>query len=99
VGVAFSEAGESNLIRLEGTIDISQAAELKAALLKVFEQRKPVRVSLEQVSDLDVTAFQLLKAARLEAARSGLKLVVDGQPAESVFRSLANVGLDGFAIS
>jgi hypothetical protein len=64
MGVALEQGKESSTIRLEGAIGIASAAELKRLLLKALEVSADVRISVEDAIDLDVTAMQLLWAAK-----------------------------------
>lgn len=86
-------------IRLDGAIDIASAAELKEALLAAVESGQVIRLSLEDVSDLDVTAVQLLWAARRDAEQRGVAFAVSTGPSASVRRTLAEVGLDSFVLA
>ena len=98
VGIALSQTDDSSLIRLEGAVDISVAAELKAALMEAIAAGTDVRISAEAVSDLDVTAFQLLGAASREAKRSGVELTFAGEAPEPVRNALSEMGLDTRAL-
>jgi anti-anti-sigma factor len=98
VGIALSQTDDSSLIRLEGAVDISVAAELKAVLLRAIAKGNTIRISADAVSELDVTAFQLLWAACREAKRSGMNLVLAGETPEPVEKALSEVGLDARAL-
>jgi len=94
VGIVLNHTEGSSLIRLEGIIDIGVAAELKAALLEAVATGNSIHVSIEAVSELDVTAFQLLWAASREAMRSGVDLVLAGEMPGPVRNALSEIGLD-----
>jgi anti-anti-sigma factor len=98
VSIALSQTNDASMIRLEGAIDIGSAAELKAALLDARHAGKGIVVTLGDVSELDVTAFQLLWAAQREAKEAGWGFELTGRLPEPVERSLAAVGLDVTAI-
>jgi anti-anti-sigma regulatory factor len=98
VGIKLSRTDGSSLVRLEGAIDIAAAAELKAALLEAMEAGDSIRISADAVSELDVTAFQLLRAAGREAKRSGVGFVLARQAPEPVRAALSEMGLDACAL-
>jgi anti-anti-sigma factor len=81
-----------SLIRLEGSIDINCAAELKALLVDAIAAGREVGVSLEAASYLDVTAVQLLWAAEREALSRGLQMTMSGPCPETIRQSLSQAG-------
>jgi len=81
-------------IALEGGIDIGLSAELKKALVEALAAGKKVSVNLGKVTDLDVTAVQLLWAAKREARVAGVDFVLDGQEPAEIRDALLGVGLD-----
>jgi len=97
-GMELSRSGEISVLRLSGAIDISSAAELKAMLLKAFEGSKQVQVSTEGVSDLDVTALQLLWAARKHAAKLGVGFAINAAPAGALGNLVAELGMEKLGI-
>ena len=99
MGISLSQTNASSLIRLDGAIDISEAAELKTVLLKALEAGNAIEISAETVCGLDVTAFQLLWAAGREAKRSGVQLALNAQIPDRVRSTLAEMGLDRQALS
>ncbi len=83
-------------IHLEGAIGIADAGKLKKLLLQSLKLEKAVRVSLEDATDLDVTAVQLLWAAEREARSAGVTFTFEEPASEEVSKSLAVVGFDKF---
>lgn len=94
MGIAIERDAERNTVRLEGAIGIGCAAELKQALIEALEPGKQVRVALDEVNDLDVTAAQLLWAARRETQESVGRSVVIGPFPAPVHTTLADAGFD-----
>jgi len=86
-------------VSLEGAIDIATSAELKKVLLEALSAGKKVSVALGKATDLDVTAVQLLWAARREACRLGVEFALDGQELPEIRSALLESGLDLNAIS
>jgi len=86
------------MIQLDGEIDIAVAAELKASLLKALESGREISVSLQDVTALDLTAFQLLWSAQREARQKGLKFAVMRELSEHIQTSLECMGLEGLLV-
>jgi anti-anti-sigma factor len=94
--VTLEQSEKSCAICLEGAVDIGVAAELKELLAQALGSGSEVRVSLEQVSDLDVTAVQLLWAAARAAKESGVVLGLQGEVSAAVAEVLKAGGFEGF---
>jgi anti-anti-sigma regulatory factor len=94
VGVTWSQADDTSLVRLEGVIDISMAAELKDALSRAVAACRPIRIVADGVTGLDVTAFQLLRAARRDAGQKGIGFSFAGRLSESMLGFLESAGLE-----
>ena len=79
----FLDQNEAScLIRLEGEINISSAAELKKLLLEALSSGKELSLDMERVTELDVTALQLVWAAEREAKASGVNFIRVAPPQE-----------------
>jgi anti-anti-sigma factor len=98
MGIALNQTSDASVVRLDGVIDISVAAELKAALLEAVASGKAVRISAEAVTELDVSAYQLLWAAGREGKRSGVELALAGEMPEPVKKSIEEMGLQACAL-
>jgi anti-anti-sigma regulatory factor len=94
----MNQDGHSSLIRLDGAIDISCAAELKEANLKAIQAGKPVQIVLEGATCLDVTAMQILWAAERAARAQGLGFALEGQVPEALGAALRDAGWEGFPL-
>jgi anti-anti-sigma factor len=90
------EKDSINSVNLGGSLNISSAEELKAILLRALESKEPVRISLEQVGEMDVTAVQLLFAARDEARRAGTAFQFAEQTPAPVVSFLDSCGFEDF---
>jgi len=97
VPVTLEREEELSTIRLEGEVGIVSAAELKEMLIQALGFGKQVRVSLQSVTDLDVTAVQLLWAARREAKASSVAFLIEGPAQSMVLSTLLQAGFDDFA--
>jgi len=96
--VALEQSEALSVISLEGLIDIACAAELKQMLLQALESKAEVCVSMENATDLDVTAMQLLWAAAREAKVSGVDLSLTGPLPEGISIAIANAGFEHLSI-
>ena len=84
------------LLELEGDVDISSSAELKDVMMAAIASRKELAIDLHLATDLDLTAVQLLWAARREAKDNGTVFALVKVPA--IFsRVLQDMGMENFA--
>lgn len=97
MGVTLKQSKKLSVIHLEGAIDIALASELKKLLLQAFASGRKVHVTLDGATDLDVTAVQLLWAARREAKVSGVEFALTGHAPEPVTSALSQAGFIGAA--
>jgi anti-anti-sigma factor len=99
MAIALDGSESANVVVLEGTVDISSAAELKTALQQALDSGGDLRISLDKASYLDLTAFQLLWAAEQQARRSGVAFRISGQIPDLVSTALAEAGFPSFPAS
>lgn len=99
MALALTQSDDTSLLHLDREIDISSAAELKTALLEAISSGKTIRVSMDEVEELDVTAFQLLWAASRKAQQAEIGFAITGETRGAVQESLSAIGLDAGAIS
>jgi anti-anti-sigma factor len=92
---ALIEAETQCVIRMEGDVDIANAAELKTMLIAAISSGKEVQIDLEGASDLDVTAVQLLWSAAREAGKAGSSFAAVHVP-EVLRSSMSELGLPDF---
>lgn len=98
MAIILEQCEESNVIRLEGVIDIALAAELKATLIEALKSPQPLHVAFNADADLDVTAFQLLWAAGREAKASNVGFTLDGCLPNAVSTTLKETGFERFPV-
>jgi 16S rRNA U1498 N3-methylase RsmE len=94
VPVTLEENDALSRIRLEGAIEIDCAAELKALLVQALSSGKETRIAIEAATHLDVTAIQLLWAAKREAARSGARFALSPPAPEGIAAALREAGFE-----
>ncbi|MGA7108642.1 MAG: STAS domain-containing protein [Terracidiphilus sp.] len=69
----ISEKGDGFiLLRLEGSVDIALAAELKSALMQALHSGGEIRIDAAAATYFDVATMQLLWAAEREAKHRGV---------------------------
>lgn len=99
MALTLEQDAAGSLIVLAGLVEISSSAELKGLLVEALGSGMPVRVSLGNSTDLDVTAVQLLWAAAREAQRANLSFTLACQPPEAVLAVLAQAGFEKFPVT
>ncbi len=98
MSIAYVQCDESVSINLEGMVGIACAAELKTFLLDALSSCKPVRVSVDQCTDIEVTVYQLLWAAAREAKSQGIRFALANPAPHSILASLKDVGFENFPV-
>jgi anti-anti-sigma regulatory factor len=98
MGITLDESKSKAVIGLDGVVDISSAAELKTLLLRALNCGKKVRVSLDKAADLDVTAVELLWAAKSEASKAGVAFSFAGPAPAELSAALCEAGLQQFLV-
>lgn len=99
--MSFHKKRNKKLCRFqfEGSVDVSQAAELKKELVACIERGDEIRFNFEKAVHLDVTAVQLLWAASLEAQRRQVHASIEGELPRAILFSLSDVGFEKFPIT
>lgn len=93
MGVTRISIDGTILIRLDGEIGIDASAELREFLITACDETRNLRISLKEVSELDVTAMQLLWAAEREAPVRGIRLEFDSETPSAVQNAFSDAGL------
>lgn len=86
--VTLDQSRTQCVISLSGAVDIRCAAELKNVLVEALSLKRGLHVDLTGVTEVDVTALQLLWAAELEARASGTELTLDRAMPDAVVATL-----------
>lgn len=97
MGIELKQTDDASLLQLKGAVDVSSAAELKGVLLEAAAREKPIRVSAEALTELDVTGYQLLWAARRRAQQRGVDFAFATPMPQAVEDALQEMGLDELA--
>ncbi|MGA9527796.1 MAG: STAS domain-containing protein [Terriglobales bacterium] len=96
MSLTFDASSAEAILRVEGNVDIGCAAEFKRMLIEAFRLGKPVRMDLSKAGDLDVTAVQLLWAAKCNAEKNGVEFAVAGGLPDEVSGAISAAGLEKF---
>lgn len=91
--INFQKDGNITGVAVMGEMNIYNALELKAALMKSIDESEAVDLDLSGVSEFDSAGLQLLLLARKECERGGkqLKFTAKSAQVESVI-GLFNLG-------
>jgi anti-anti-sigma regulatory factor len=87
------------VLRLEGDVDITSAMELKKLLLEGLTPGRDLHLDLERATELDITALQLLWAAKREAEVLGMRFTLVGQVPEKMLVDAGDVGFENFPVA
>jgi anti-anti-sigma factor len=96
--VFFDQGEVLSCVRLQGDVNICSAAEFKQILLRALARGKDILVDLSSVTELDVSALQLLWAAEREAKGAGVGFSFAGQCQQDVAFALAAAGFEEFPL-
>ena len=76
MAVTMERQASQSLIRLEGELTVTSAAELKDRLLDGLTSGNDLLLDLERAEEIDITLLQLLWAAGREADRAGARIAI-----------------------
>ena len=85
------------LLRLDGEITVNCAAELHRLLVEATSLGREVAVSFTPQAEIDVSAIQLLYAARRDTERTGGAIRAEGDLPAQIQAAFHDVGIDPFA--
>jgi anti-anti-sigma regulatory factor len=87
------------VLRIEDAVNVTSAEELKSLLQEGLVSGRDWHVDLENAREIDVTAMQLLWAARREADRQGIAMTIStSQAVAAVAHELGFERFPGTAI-
>jgi anti-anti-sigma regulatory factor len=98
VPVTYDEGSVAVTLRLDAEVGISDAPELKRVLLHALASGKELCVNVESATQLDVTVFQLLRAAARQAQAARVKIYREGHVADNVSAAFDGAGLGNFPV-
>jgi len=83
--MAKKAAADNIVVEWSGSCGIENAQSLKDSLLKVLKKASQIELDLSKVEDVDLTAIQIILAARKEAlSQQKLFFIKDNIPADVV---------------
>jgi len=86
------QTGGMGVLHLKGALTIQQAGDLKDALLRVLSNAEQVGLSLEQVTEVDISGLQVLCSAFRTALTRNRRLLLSGPIPKSFSRTAADSG-------
>jgi anti-anti-sigma regulatory factor len=89
--VKMEKLENQSIIRLEGEMTVTSAAELKEILAKALSEGD-LQLDLERAEEIDIAVMQLLWAAGREAERKGVDISV--RALEAVTRAARDAGFE-----
>lgn len=93
MGITSSTAKETTVVELRGSVDISQAADLKTLLCDAIASSPSVTIEAGEVSEMDITSIQLLWAAQRRARAEGKTFRIGGSWNPALETGLRESGL------
>jgi len=88
IDLKIDEGGSLGVLTLEGEITITEAGELKKALLEGLNRAKQLLVEIENITALDLTCLQLLCSAERSYPEKEKVITFSGKIPEA-FRNTA----------
>jgi hypothetical protein len=98
VSVTYDEGGAISTLRFGAEVGIRDALEVKRILLHALAAGKELHVNVENATELDITVFQLLRAAGSQAQAANQRIYLEGKVAESVSSAYVEAGLGTFPL-
>ena len=95
IDFSLDDSGASGTLLLSGSLTIQQALPLKETLLRAVGEVNQLKINLEHVEGMDLTALQLLCAAHRDWIRNGKKVTREGAIPEIVHRIVRESGFSG----
>ena len=90
---AQTASNEENVLTLKGELSISHAARLKAELIQALDAAPRIVIDVNAVTDVDLSALQLLCAAHKSALAKGKQLILSPDLPETLTRQIQKAGL------
>lgn len=81
-------------LRLGGEATIQNAAMFREVLITAIREEKSIRLSLAQVSEMDLTFFQLFCSAHRSAVAANIPICLDDEMPASITEVLRTFGFE-----
>jgi ABC-type transporter Mla MlaB component len=91
--VAIKENSSTTEVVISGSMTIDRIEELRIGLIDAFNRGKKVQVSLEAVTEVDITGLQLLCSAHRTSIANGIDLSVAGGACEALSAVAGEAGM------
>jgi anti-anti-sigma factor len=90
--LTVDKSGRKGTLKLKGMLTISQAEDLKKALVKALKKVTELEVDLQKVDEIDIACLQLLCAAHKTASKSNKKLVLGNDISDEIIHDIMSSG-------
>jgi anti-anti-sigma regulatory factor len=80
------------LLKLKGDFTIQEVGEIRSALLEALKGSEPVEISLEEVTEMDVSSLQLLCSAHRASVVGQKQLSIAGELPAVALRNASAAG-------
>ena len=94
MSLQLEEAQNRVVVHLEDSVTLSSASELHDLFLQALNSRKPIAVDVSKVTEIDLSAIQILFAAHAEAIRTDHGFSATNTIPEAVRQTIRESGLD-----
>ncbi len=90
---AQTSDNEEKVLTLKGELSISHAAQLKSELIQALDAAPRIVIDVNAVTDVDLSALQLICAAHKSAVAKGKQLILAPDLPETLTRQIQRAGL------
>ena len=97
MGFRLESVDNRCLVRLPDAVTVNCATELHRTLVEALASAGPVEIDLENVTEVDVSAIQVLDAAARAARSDGKSFTASVTVPETISHAFRLCGLDPFA--
>jgi anti-anti-sigma factor len=91
--VEMARSADTNVLKLEGSLTIERANELKRALLDALNSCGRIVIDLEGLTDLDLSTVQLFCSAHRTSLKDGKHLALHERKSQSLKQMVRDAGL------
>jgi len=94
MSLQLQEFRNRSVIQLEDSITLNCASELRDLLLQVLNSKNQIEIDVSRVTEFDLSALQILYAARLAANQTGAGLSTASPVPEVVRAAIQESGIE-----
>lgn len=93
-------ANKFETVKWQGNAGIEQAHKLRDELIEAFKKNSEIRLDISEVEDIDITAIQIIVAARKEAEKNGKSFFIMGKIPKAIeeFVTASSITLNEYVL-